>query len=423
MLPGWAPTSVRRGFRARRARVPSVGCVGRFCSPSSPRVAAAAPARAQTVTLWGCHGPGGDPLPLAAERLGHGRDRGHGPVGGGCAAVGGALRIAFARPDPAHGQWAAVRFAPPPRRRARARLAGPQRHRPRLLGADLQHAARDAGRRVAGRQPVRRRDRRLGRGRAALRHAGPALRRAGRARGPALRGADRARRCRAHLLRRRRPARGQGDVRGGRRRRRPRARRRTRDRDARRDRRGDRRRPARGAARSSPPPTPRPTSRSPRTARRATAWSSRSTPPWSPTALHKLELLVADGAGNTAAKSYDVRVANVPPTPVPSPPPAPPPGGIAIAPPPPPLPTTGELSAAEALQGRQRRDVRGHRALPEGGAVDLLDHAEGHRQAPRPRARPPRSPRRARPPSPARARRSTCACPPRAAPRSSASAA
>ena len=28
--------------------------------------------------------------------------------------------------------------------------------------------------------------------------------------------------------------------------------------------------------------------------------------------VHKLELLVADGAGNTAAKSYDVRVANVP---------------------------------------------------------------------------------------------------------------
>jgi hypothetical protein len=54
---------------------------------------------------------------------------------------------------------------------------------------------------------------------------------------------------------------------------------------------------------------------------------------------------VADGAGNTAAKSYDVRVANVPLTPVPSPPPVPPPGGIAIAPPPPPLPTTGELSA------------------------------------------------------------------------------
>ena len=42
--------------------------------------------------------------------------------------------------------------------------------------------------------------------------------------------------------------------------------------------------------------------------------------------LQRLELLVADGAGNTTAKGFDVRVANTPPTPVPTVPPVPPPG-------------------------------------------------------------------------------------------------
>ena len=30
-------------------------------------LAAAGTARAQTVTLWGCHGPGGEPLPFAYD--------------------------------------------------------------------------------------------------------------------------------------------------------------------------------------------------------------------------------------------------------------------------------------------------------------------------------------------------------------------
>ena len=61
--------------------------------------------------------------------------------------------------------------------------------------------------------------------------------------------------------------------------------------------------------------------------------------------LHRLELRVADGAGNTTVKGFDVRVANTPPTPVPTVPPEPPPGGVAIAPPPRP-PTDPELRLA-----------------------------------------------------------------------------
>ena len=52
----------------------------------------------------------------------------------------------------------------------------------------------------------------------------------------------------------------------------------------------------------------------------------------------RLELLVADGAGNTTAKGFDVRVANTPATPPPNVPPVFYPGGVAIAPPPPPVP-------------------------------------------------------------------------------------
>jgi hypothetical protein len=76
-------------------------------------LAAAAPARAEPVTLWGCHGPGGAPLPFSYSASGTIETDVTEP-GGGCASVGGALRIAFARTDPANGQWASLRFAPPP---------------------------------------------------------------------------------------------------------------------------------------------------------------------------------------------------------------------------------------------------------------------------------------------------------------------
>jgi len=61
--------------------------------------------------------------------------------------------------------------------------------------------------------------------------------------------------------------------------------------------------------------------------------------------LQRLELRVADGAGNTTARGFDVRVANTPPAPGPTVPPALPPEGVAIAPPPRP-PTDPELRLA-----------------------------------------------------------------------------
>jgi hypothetical protein len=306
-------------------------------------VAAAAPARAQTVTLWGCHGPGGDPLPLAASSSGT-VETAVTEVGGGCAAVGGALRIAFARTDPAHGQWAAVRLAPPPRvalehvwlgRSATGpgywaqtsstpleTLAGGSLDGSLFAAAtgdwvevglrcdtpdprcdapdarvDLRFAAltvRDDAAPTLSANGVPRvtkgtfevavdaADRGLGVARASATLGGTpvAIAQAGQGR------------CRELS-----PADATADL---------------------------------PLSEDCPPSD-----------RLVLAIDTTLVAD----GVHKLELLVADGAGNTAATSYDVRVANVPPTPVPSPPPAPSPGGTATAPPPPPLPTTGELSA------------------------------------------------------------------------------
>ena len=75
-------------------------------------LAAAAPARAESVTLWACHGPGGEPLPFAFDAS---TTAGAAitPTGGGCTATGGTMRIGFERPDPEDGAQAALRFGPP----------------------------------------------------------------------------------------------------------------------------------------------------------------------------------------------------------------------------------------------------------------------------------------------------------------------
>ena len=75
-------------------------------------LAAATPARAQTLTLWGCHGPGGDPLSFGYTASGTTGVAVTTP-GGGCAATGGSIRIAFEAPDPLRGQWASLRFGVP----------------------------------------------------------------------------------------------------------------------------------------------------------------------------------------------------------------------------------------------------------------------------------------------------------------------
>lgn len=72
----------------------------------------ATPAHAQTATLWGCHGPDGRALPFSYSASGTVETAITEP-GGGCSAPGGTIRIAFTRDDPAAGQHAALRFAAP----------------------------------------------------------------------------------------------------------------------------------------------------------------------------------------------------------------------------------------------------------------------------------------------------------------------
>ena len=75
-------------------------------------LAVAAPARAETVTLWGCHGPAGAPLPFGYAASSTSEVAITTP-GGGCTAAGGSVRIAFQRPDPLRGQAASLRFGVP----------------------------------------------------------------------------------------------------------------------------------------------------------------------------------------------------------------------------------------------------------------------------------------------------------------------
>ncbi len=305
-------------------------------------VAAAAPARAQTVTLWGCHGPGGDPLPLSASASGT-VETAVTEVGGGCAAVGGALRIAFARTDPAHGQWASVRFAPPPRVALEHVWLGRSANGPgywaqtsstpleTLAGGSLDGSlfAAATGDWVEVGLRCDTPDPRCDApdARVDLRFAALTVRDAAVPTFSAV-GVPRVAKGTFEVV-------VDADDRGL------------------------------GVARASATLGGTPVATAQAGQGRCRELSpadatadlplSEDCPPSDRLVLaidttvvadgvHTLELLVADGAGNTAAKSYDVPVANVPPTPVPSPP-APSPGGTATAPPPPPLPTTGELSA------------------------------------------------------------------------------
>ena len=144
MLPGWAPTSVRWGS-ARVGRE-----YRRWDAPVAParrpRRAGRGGARAaETVTLWGCHGPGGEPLPFAYDASSTAEPRSSAPPAAAARPRAARCGSRSSVPIPRTGQ-AALRFAPAGRRGPRARLARPARDRPGLLGADLQHAARDAGR-------------------------------------------------------------------------------------------------------------------------------------------------------------------------------------------------------------------------------------------------------------------------------------
>jgi hypothetical protein len=72
-----------------------------------------ASARANSVTLWACHGPAGGALPFSYTALESAEAILSAP-GGGCGAAGGTLRLGFKRPDPLSGQSAKLRFAMPP---------------------------------------------------------------------------------------------------------------------------------------------------------------------------------------------------------------------------------------------------------------------------------------------------------------------
>jgi hypothetical protein len=75
---------------------------------------AASPARAGEVRLWGCHGPDGAPVPTAYSGAGTNQTSVTNSAGNGCFVAGGAMKLAFTRPDPDNGQYAWVRFEVPP---------------------------------------------------------------------------------------------------------------------------------------------------------------------------------------------------------------------------------------------------------------------------------------------------------------------
>ncbi len=75
-------------------------------------VAVPASARANSVTLWACHGPAGGALPFGYTASGS-FEASFATPDGGCAAPGGTIRLGFLHPDPLGGHFASLRFAPP----------------------------------------------------------------------------------------------------------------------------------------------------------------------------------------------------------------------------------------------------------------------------------------------------------------------
>jgi hypothetical protein len=71
-----------------------------------------ASARANSATLWACHGPTGAGLPFAYTASGTFEAAFSAP-NGGCGATGGTIRLAFLHPGPLGGHFASLRFAPP----------------------------------------------------------------------------------------------------------------------------------------------------------------------------------------------------------------------------------------------------------------------------------------------------------------------
>jgi hypothetical protein len=308
-------------------------------------LAAAVPARAQPVTLWGCHGPAGEPLPFAYSVSGTAETTVSQP-GGGCATAGGALRVAFTRPDPASGQGAALRFGPAAgvaleRVWLGRRAVGPGywAKTPATALETLGTGALDGSMFAAATgdwielglrcetsetrcdAPDAHVELRF----AALTvrdDAAPTLTANGVprvAKGTfevTVDAADRG--VGVHAARATLAGRPVASAEAG-----------------------------QGLCRELSPAD-------------ATADLplSEDCPPSDRLVLsidstqvadgeHSLELLVADGAGNTATKAYELRVANAPLVPVPGTPPVPYTGGNAVSPPPPPLPTTGELFVAK----------------------------------------------------------------------------
>ena len=74
--------------------------------------AVAAPARASSVTLWGCHGPAGGALPFSYGLSGTSQTAFSFP-GGGCGAAGGSIRVGFGQVLVSEGQAATLTFATP----------------------------------------------------------------------------------------------------------------------------------------------------------------------------------------------------------------------------------------------------------------------------------------------------------------------
>jgi hypothetical protein len=75
-------------------------------------VATPASARANSATLWACHGPAGGGLPFGYTASGSFEASITTP-NGGCGASGGTIRLGFLHPDPLGGHFASLRFAPP----------------------------------------------------------------------------------------------------------------------------------------------------------------------------------------------------------------------------------------------------------------------------------------------------------------------
>ena len=383
MLPGWAPTSVRWGFRAR-ARASTVGGMRRsLLLAVLAALAAAAPARARDGDALGLPRTGRRAAAVRLRRLDHRRrgdrrrrrrlhGRGRGRADRVRAPRSRARRAWRRCASPRAPAWTSSTSGSAAARPARATGRGPRSTPLETLAAGSLDGSLFAG---ATGDWVE----------VGLRCETPDPRcdAPGRARRPALRRADRARRRRADLHRR-------GRARGS-----PAARSpwRSTPRDG-----------GIGVARVSATLGGRSVATAAPASGRCAELSPADATADLPLAedcppsdrlilsidstavadgLQRLELLVADGAGNTTAKGFDVRVANTPLTPAPNVPPVLPPGGVAIA-----AAAAAaddpEIRLAEPLQGGARRHGLDQRELPRRGAGDLRDHAQGDGQAPRP---------------------------------------